>query len=156
DTINKALADVAEDFNAYDLSFLFNDEVIQPNGDVKVSFPIPNDYAPDDTSIYHLDKDGKVVKMDTDLNADKSFISFESDSFSVYAIVKELNNTPTTTEADATTTAAATTAAVTTVATAAATTAAPNPSTGDSTTLFASMVILAASAASMVFIRRKK
>lgn len=97
DTYNKVNETLGKDINkfvTYDITLKSNGVKVQPNGKVKISIPIPNDFDKTKTSVYRIEDNGTSVKYDTIIEGNYAII--ETDHFSTY-IVAENNNTTTST-----------------------------------------------------------
>lgn len=77
----------SKDYDIYNICFVKNDKLVQPNGKVKVYIPIPNNLKGNTCTIYRQEKDGSW----TDLCArvENNYLVFETDHFSFYAIIGE-------------------------------------------------------------------
>ena len=69
----------------YDIELMLDGKAVQPDGKVTVKLPVPDGVDGSQCKVYHVDGDSK-----TDMNAVLSdgYLVFETDHFSVYAIVK--------------------------------------------------------------------
>lgn len=81
-----ALGDIADKFMLYDISLLLDNQEVQPNGKVKVSLPIPDEYDRDRLAIYWIDEDGNAVKVEGSIEG--NYYVFETDHFSFYSLVE--------------------------------------------------------------------
>ena len=74
-----------EDFVLYDIYMLKHDEVAQPTGTVNVMIPIPKQYTPDRLKVYRIEEGNKV---DMNARVEGEYLVFETNHFSLYAIVE--------------------------------------------------------------------
>lgn len=94
DTVNKALKDTTSKYKVYDINLLKDGEKVQPNGQVKISIPIPSDYDKSRLEIYRIDDNGTKTKYD--VTVDGEYATFETDHFSTYVLAeKQEETTPT-------------------------------------------------------------
>lgn len=84
DTVNKALKDTTNKYKVYDINLLKDGAKIQPNGKVKISIPIPNDYNKSKLEVYRIDSNGAKTKYNVTVNGE--YASFETDHFSIYVL----------------------------------------------------------------------
>ncbi len=87
DTIDAILNsdDPLEAYEIYNISFVKNDTLVQPNGKVKVYLPIPDGMAGNTCKVYRRESDGTWTVLDAYIEG--SYLVFETDHFSVYALV---------------------------------------------------------------------
>lgn len=76
---------------AFDIHLEKEEEKIQPNGKVTVKIPLPEGYDPEKSKICYVDSDGNITYIKSSVT--ELYIIFETDHFSVYAIV-ELDHLP--------------------------------------------------------------
>ena len=69
----------------YDISLIKDGVEIQPSGWVRVTMSLPAGYDPDRTVLFHVEDDGTVMPIRFALTEDGR-ITFETDSFSLYAL----------------------------------------------------------------------
>lgn len=75
----------------YDISLLKENQKIQPNGKIKISIPIPEDFTEKNILVYRLNGNEKIkynVTMETISNI--KYATIETDHFSYYAILDEI------------------------------------------------------------------
>lgn len=91
--VNKAVANIAvvgenaKILSAFDISLLLDGKKVQPNGMVKVKIPMPeNSDRYEQLTVVYIEDDGSVTKLVTTVTDDGMF-EFETDHFSLYAIV---------------------------------------------------------------------
>ena len=97
-TANIALADKYESFKAYDISLEADGKKVQPNGKVTVKLPIPEGYNADTIAVYYISDSGEKVLLES--KVENGFVIFETDHFSVYAVVDESSKIETPVEPD--------------------------------------------------------
>ncbi len=77
-----------EDFFLYDITMNFNGMSIQPAGYVTVKIPLPENFDPSRSFIYHIDTEkGHLERMNA--RFEDGYMIFETNHFSYYAIVEE-------------------------------------------------------------------
>ena len=91
DTVNKALKDTTNKYKVYDINLLKDGAKIQPNGKVKISIPIPNDYNKSKLEVYRIDSNGAKTKYNVTVNGE--YASFETDHFSIYVLAEKKEET---------------------------------------------------------------
>ena len=91
DTVNKALKDTTSKYKVYDINLLKDGAKIQPNGKVKISIPIPNDYNKSKLEVYRIDDNGEIIKYNVTVNGE--YASFETDHFSIYVLAEKKEET---------------------------------------------------------------
>jgi hypothetical protein len=86
-TAQAALADVANKFALYEVHFVdADDQTVQPNGTVEVSYPIPADFDQTKVALYRINDDGTKTKIDGEVKDGKYVVNTKS--FSKYALVE--------------------------------------------------------------------
>lgn len=75
----------------YDINLLKDGAKIQPNGKVKISIPIPNDYNKSKLEVYRIDDNGEIIKYNVTVNGE--YASFETDHFSIYVLAEKKEET---------------------------------------------------------------
>lgn len=91
ETYNKAQQAVGNDkvLFMFDLSLIQNGVEVQPNGDVRVTITIPDEYKNvENLVIAYIADDGKIIYIDSSIENGK--ISFTTNHFSLYAIVQQV------------------------------------------------------------------
>lgn len=89
--IKDALKDISDKFIAYDIKFLSNGAEIKPYGKFKVTIPVPSTIDINRLALYHISDDGKITKINYELDSDKKNITFEIDHFSYFAMVEAMS-----------------------------------------------------------------
>ncbi len=82
----------AGSYEIYDIRFMKGDQIVQPNGMVALSTPVPDGFNADSCRVYRQESDGKWTLLDSTISVDDIFgkeIAFRTDHFSLYAIVDE-------------------------------------------------------------------
>ena len=77
--------DPLEEYDLYNICFVKDDQLVQPSGKVKVYIPIPTGMVGNTCKVYRQEANGSW----TTLNAfvEENYLVFETDHFSLYAIV---------------------------------------------------------------------
>lgn len=85
DEVRESNSNVVETFS-FDIKVLDNDNnEIQPNGTVRVSFAYKNNTNDNlNTNVYHVDENLNAEKLDVDINDETAVV--ETDSFSIYTV----------------------------------------------------------------------
>ena len=86
-TATTLLLDISDDFELYDISFISNKKVVQPNGIVEVTMDIPEGFYAKNVAVYHIDVSGKCELVDYTIMEASNTVVFRTDHFSLYAIV---------------------------------------------------------------------
>ena len=86
-TITESLKNVSSKFRAYDITLKSNGLEIQPNGNVQVYLPIPNEYDTSKIAVFRIEEDGRKVKYDAEVKDNYAII--ETDHFSNYVIAEQ-------------------------------------------------------------------
>ncbi len=76
-----------ESHELYNICFVKNDKLVQPNGKVKVYVPVPEGMSGNTCVIYRQETDGFWTILDAKVEG--SYLVFETDHFSLYAIIGE-------------------------------------------------------------------
>ncbi len=82
----KSILTTAQSVEVYDIIAVLNNEKVQPNGDVEITFPIPKGYNADKhiIEVYFISDDGKTEKIDTAIIYDTVVARVRH--FSIYAV----------------------------------------------------------------------
>ncbi len=98
-TVKTVLSDVSN-FKVFDITLKSNGVTIQPNGKVKISIPVPNDFDKSNLIVYRVAEDGTKTKYD--VKVEGNYATFETNHFSTYVLAEnnvtetqETQNTPT-------------------------------------------------------------
>lgn len=89
---------------AFDITLMSNDKIVQPNGKVKISIPIPSNFDKSKLAIYRITPEGEEVKYNIIVEGD--FVIIETDHFSTYILaeIKEVTQEQTENKISANTT----------------------------------------------------
>lgn len=98
-TVKKAL-ETMKNFTAFDITLKSNGVTVQPNGNVKISVPIPEGYNKENLKVYRVEDNGN--KTEYKVTVEGNYATFETDHFSTY-VLAETKTTETTTPPTTTT-----------------------------------------------------
>ena len=84
DIINTIPGNSLSNYELYNICFVKNDELVQPNGKVKVQIPIPLGFDSDSCKIYRQESNGSWTELMS--HVEGNYLVFETDHFSLYAI----------------------------------------------------------------------
>lgn len=99
ESVNASL-DRVKDFIVYDVSLESQGLLIQPDGKVEISIPIPEDFTISYVAVYHIDNEIRNVYPVTITEKDGiDYATFETEHFSIYALI-ELEETDEADETD--------------------------------------------------------
>lgn len=85
--VKESLQGISSQYIAYDISLLSNNVKIQPNGNVKISIPIPTNFDTSKLVVYRISEDGTKTKYDVTVK--DNYATFETNHFSTYVIAEE-------------------------------------------------------------------
>ena len=85
---NSFLSKKYEKAAAWDIKPTVNGNVVQPNGAVTVTVPLPDDFSPESIGVYHVRAGGQTEKLPI-TGTVNNMVSFETTSFSVFVLVDE-------------------------------------------------------------------
>ena len=74
----------------YNICFVKDDTLVQPNGKVLVQIPIPNGMKGNTCKVYRQETNGKWTILDAKVQG--NYLVFETDHFSLYALIGESDN----------------------------------------------------------------
>lgn len=83
--VKSALSQITK-FIAFDITLKSDDEKIQPNGKVKISIPIPNEFDKENLVVYRIEDDGN--KIEYAVTVEGEYATFETDHFSNYVLAE--------------------------------------------------------------------
>ena len=83
EAIKKALIGI-EDFKAFDITLKSNNTNMQPNGKVKISIPIPENFDASRLIAYRIEDDNS--KVEYQVTVANGYAIFETDHFSIYIL----------------------------------------------------------------------
>ena len=89
ETAEKTLKDIVSKMYVYDITLKSNNAEIQPNGKVKISIPIPEDYNKANLVVYRIDENG--TKTEYTVKVLDNYAVFETDHFSTYVLAEKAN-----------------------------------------------------------------
>ena len=89
DNVKKKIENKTAKFNVYDISLLRNNILIQPNGNVKISLPIPEGYNYEKLVIYGINND-KVEEYSLEIQ--DGFAILETNHFSIYILAEKIED----------------------------------------------------------------
>lgn len=89
DNVKKKIENKTVKFNVYDVSLLRNNILIQPNGNVKISLPIPEGYNHEKLAIYGINND-KVEEYGLEIQ--EGFAIFETNHLSTYILAEKIED----------------------------------------------------------------
>lgn len=89
DNVKKVLSNVNK-FKAFDITLKSNGVEIQPNGKVKISIPIPQDFDTSKLMVYRVEENGQKVayKVNVVTIDNVKYAQFETDHFSTYVLAE--------------------------------------------------------------------
>lgn len=87
ESVKNVLSEISNKFSAYKISALLNGTEVQPNGEVKITFAIPDDFGKD-IELYAISEDGTSEKIDSSVSEDGKTISATVSKFGTYVICK--------------------------------------------------------------------
>ena len=73
-----------KNFKAFDITLKSNNTNIQPNGNVKISIPIPEDFDTSKLVVYRFEEDGSNIEYQVAVA--NGYATFETDHFSTYVL----------------------------------------------------------------------
>ena len=85
----------SRNFVVFDIKLKLEDQIITPNGYVKLNIPIPQSFQSPYLKVYRIDDDGKKTPYEVTVSTIKGieYASFETEHFSTYALL-ELDTYP--------------------------------------------------------------
>lgn len=87
ESVKNILAEMSDTFTLYDISAVLNGAKVQPNGEVTVTFNIPEGYGTD-VAVYYIADDGNFEKLESLVSEDGKTVSAKLTHFSNYAVCK--------------------------------------------------------------------
>ena len=87
ESVKNILSEVTDTFIVYDISAVLNGAKVQPNGEVKVDFKIPDGYGTD-VAVYYIADDGNFEKLESTISEDGKTVSAKLTHFSKFAVCK--------------------------------------------------------------------
>lgn len=86
--VKTSLDKKATAFKLYDIFATQNSQNVQPNGKVKVTFEIPNEYNKDRVAVFYISPDGKAENLGGTVDKENKTISVDLTHFSTYAVAE--------------------------------------------------------------------
>lgn len=86
-SVKNILKDICKKFKLYDITAYLNGAKIQPNGEVTVTFNIPEGFGKN-VAVYYITEDGSYEKLESAVSEDGKTVSAEISHFSNYAVCK--------------------------------------------------------------------
>ena len=87
ESVKNILSEVTDTFTVYDISAVLNGAKVQPNGEVKVEFKIPDGYGTD-VAVFYIADDGNFEKLESTISEDGKTVSAKLTHFSKFAVCK--------------------------------------------------------------------
>ena len=87
ESVKNVLSEVADTFTLYDVSAVLNGAEVQPNGEVTVTFNIPEGYGTD-VAVFYISDAGTYEKLESLVSEDGKTVSAKLNHFSSYAVCK--------------------------------------------------------------------
>ena len=87
ESVKNILSEVTGTFTVYDISAVLNGAKVQPNGEVTVTFNIPEGYGTD-VAIFYISDAGTYEKLESLVSEDGKTVSAKLTHFSKYAVCK--------------------------------------------------------------------
>ena len=84
--VKESLKEVSNKYVTNDITLTSNNVKIQPNGKVKISIPVPNDFDKTKLAVYRIAEDGTKTKYDTKI--DGEYATIETNHFSTYVLAE--------------------------------------------------------------------
>ncbi len=90
DTADIALKATAEKFAVYDITATSENVSVQPNGTVKATFAIPENFNLDNVAVVYISDDGKVEALSSLVDKQTKTVTAELSHFSLYAVIEKI------------------------------------------------------------------
>ena len=87
ESVKNVLSEVTGTFTVYDISAVLNGAKVQPNGEVTVTFNIPEGYGTD-VAVFYISDAGTYEKLESLVSEDGKTVSAKLTHFSKYAVCK--------------------------------------------------------------------
>lgn len=87
ESVKNILSEVTDTFTVYDISAVLNGAEVQPNGEVTVTFNIPEGYGTD-VAVYYIADDGNFEKLESTISEDGKTVSAKLTHFINFAVCK--------------------------------------------------------------------
>lgn len=95
---------IANKFTAFELTAKKDGDTVLPNGLVKLSFTIPENYSKENVAVYYLLSDGGVGEVSSKISEDSKTVSVKVSQVGVYILVEKEPKTENNTSSDNTST----------------------------------------------------
>lgn len=91
ETATRVLNDLVDKMYVYDITLENEGVEVQPNGNVKVSIPIPEEMDPSKLIVYRVDAEGNKTEYEVTVETldNIRYATFETDHFSTYVLAEE-------------------------------------------------------------------
>lgn len=99
-TVKNALATM-KNFAVYDITLKSNGVTVQPNGNVRISVPVPEGYNKENLTVYRIEDNGNKTEYKVTVEGD--YATFETNHFSTYVLAEKKAETKPATSTPATT-----------------------------------------------------
>ena len=86
DTVKKAMSGLAKSFVAFDITAYKDGAAVQPNGKVKVTFPVPSNLSLDNLKLFYVSEDGKSENIPLTIDKNAKTATAELSHFSAYVL----------------------------------------------------------------------
>ena len=86
-SVKNILKDICKKFKLYDITAYLNGAKIQPNGEVTVTFNIPEGFGKN-VAVYYITENGSYEKLESAVSEDGKTVSAKISHFSNYAVCK--------------------------------------------------------------------
>lgn len=90
-----------KNFVVYDITLKSNGVTVQPNGNVRISVPVPEGYNKENLTVYRVETDG--TKTEYKVTVEGDYATFETNHFSTYVLAEKKEETKPATSTPATT-----------------------------------------------------
>ncbi len=102
--INTSVLSIASKFIAYEITSKNQNISVTPNGKVRVTFNVPEDFDIQNTAVYYLTNDGNTELIESKISEENRAISVELSHFSTYILAEKTKGTVIVPEKNPTTT----------------------------------------------------
>ena len=87
ESVKNILKEICKEFKLYDITAYLNGAKIQPNGEVTVTFEIPEGFGKN-VAVYYITENGSYEKLESAVSEDGSTVKTKISHFSNYAVCK--------------------------------------------------------------------
>ena len=88
--VDTALKEVATKFEVYDITAKSENVAVQPNGTVKATFDVPENFDIDKAAVVYVSDDGKVESLPCTIDKDQKTVTAQLSHFSFYAVIEKI------------------------------------------------------------------